>query len=98
MMGRGTRRCLEIHKSHFTVFDCFNGTLLEYFRKITGITAEAPVKAIKTIREIVQAIADNEWFACVTPLKQVWAKAQGSRHKAIKSNWAKSNREISYCE
>ena len=60
MMGRGTRRCLEIHKSHFTVFDCFNGTLLEYFRKITGITAEAPLKATKTIREIVQAIADNE--------------------------------------
>jgi type I restriction enzyme R subunit len=60
MMGRGTRRCDEIHKSHFTVFDCFNGTLLEYFRKITGITAEAPLKATKTIREIVRAIADNE--------------------------------------
>jgi len=60
MMGRGTRRCPEIHKSHFTVFDCFNGTLLEYFRRITGITAEAPVKATRTIREIVQAIADNE--------------------------------------
>lgn len=60
MMGRGTRRCQEIHKSHFTVFDCFNGTLLEYFRKTTGITAEAPVKATKPIREIVRAIADNE--------------------------------------
>jgi type I restriction enzyme R subunit len=60
MMGRGTRRCPEIHKSHFTVFDCFNGTLIEYFRKITGITTEAPLKATKTIREIVQAIADNE--------------------------------------
>ncbi|MDP3012734.1 MAG: DEAD/DEAH box helicase family protein, partial [Candidatus Subteraquimicrobiales bacterium] len=60
MMGRGTRRCTEIHKSHFTVFDCFNGTLLEYFRKITGITAEAPVKSTISIREIVQAIADNE--------------------------------------
>ena len=60
MMGRGTRRCPEIHKSHFTVFDCFNGTLLEYFRKITGITAEMPAKASKSIREIVQAIADNE--------------------------------------
>jgi len=60
MMGRGTRLCPEIHKSHFTVFDCFDGTLLEYFRRITGITAEAPLKATKTIREIVQAIADNE--------------------------------------
>jgi type I restriction enzyme, R subunit len=60
MMGRGTRLCPEIHKTHFTVFDCFSGTLLEYFRKITGITAEAPLKAVKTIREIVRAIADNE--------------------------------------
>lgn len=60
MMGRGTRRCEEIHKTHFTVFDCFNGTLLEYFRKITGITAEAPLKPTKTIRDVVQAIADND--------------------------------------
>jgi len=60
MMGRGTRLCPEIHKTHFTVFDCFNGSLLEYFRKTTGITAEAPVKATRTIREIVQAIANNE--------------------------------------
>ena len=60
MMGRGTRRCEEIYKTHFTVFDCFNGTLLEYFRKITGITAEVPLKATKTIKEIVQAIANNE--------------------------------------
>ncbi|MFH1293605.1 MAG: DEAD/DEAH box helicase family protein, partial [Pseudomonadota bacterium] len=60
MMGRGTRRCPEIHKTHFTVFDCFNGSLLNFFRKTTGITAEPPVKATKSIREIVQAIADNE--------------------------------------
>jgi len=30
MLGRGTRRCPDINKSHFTVFDCFDGTLLEY--------------------------------------------------------------------
>ena len=37
MLGRGTRRG-ENHpdKSHFTVFDCFDGTLLEYFRSTTG--------------------------------------------------------------
>src|SRR4030042_6648271 len=60
MMGRGTRLCPEIHKTHFTVFDCFNGSLLNFFRKTTGITAEAPLKATKSIQEIVQAIADNE--------------------------------------
>jgi len=59
MMGRGTRLCHEIHKTHFTLFDCFNGSLLEYFRKTTGITAEAPAKPSRSIREIVQAIADN---------------------------------------
>ena len=59
MMGRGTRRCPEIHKTHFTVFDCFNGSLLEYFRRTTGITAEPPVKATRAIREIVLDIANN---------------------------------------
>ena len=29
-------------KSHFTVFDCFDGTLLEYFKNATGITVEPP--------------------------------------------------------
>jgi len=60
MMGRGTRLCPEINKTHFTVFDCFGGTLLEYFKQTTSITAEAPIKPTRTIREIVQAIANNQ--------------------------------------
>jgi type I restriction enzyme R subunit len=60
MMGRGTRLCPEINKTHFTVFDCFGGTLLEYFRKATSITVEASVKPTRSIREIVQFIADNQ--------------------------------------
>jgi type I restriction enzyme R subunit len=60
MMGRGTRLCPEINKSHFTVFDCFGGTLLEYFRQTTGITVEPPGKPSVTIRELVQRIADNQ--------------------------------------
>ena len=60
MVGRGTRLSPEIYKTHFTVFDCFGGTLLEYFRKTTSITAEAPLKPTRTIREIVQFIADNQ--------------------------------------
>ncbi len=58
MVGRGTR--LSPGKSHFTVFDCFNGTLLEYFKHATDITAEAPAKPGRTIRDIVRSIADNE--------------------------------------
>jgi type I restriction enzyme, R subunit len=44
MLGRGTRKGENISdKSHFTVFDCFDGTLLEYFRKATAITAEPAI-------------------------------------------------------
>ena len=60
MMGRGTRLCPEIGKSHFTVFDCFNGTLLEYFKSTTSITAEAPAKLSLTLPEIIERIADNQ--------------------------------------
>lgn len=60
ILGRGTRRG-ERHpdKSHFTVFDCFDGTLLEYFRKSTGMTAEAPDRPTRTIAEIVDDIWAN---------------------------------------
>jgi len=43
MLGRGTRKGEKFpDKSHFTVFDCFGGTLLEYFRQATAITADPP--------------------------------------------------------
>src|SRR5207247_8033603 len=36
MLGRGTRKGEKYpDKSHFTVFDCFDGTLLAYFRQAT---------------------------------------------------------------
>lgn len=40
MLGRGTRRCPEINRSHFTVFDCFGGTLIEYFREASAFRIE----------------------------------------------------------
>ncbi len=60
MLGRGTRKG-EHHpdKSHFVVFDCFDGTLLEYFRKSTGITAEPPDKPLRTIQQIIDDIWSN---------------------------------------
>jgi len=39
-------------------------------------------------------ITDNDWFACVNLLKQVWPKAQGLRFKAIKSIWANEIRDV----
>jgi len=60
MLGRGTRKGEHFpHKDHFTVFDCFGGTLLEYFRKATAITAEMPTSEFKTIAEIIEHIWAN---------------------------------------
>lgn len=60
MLGRGTRKGEKFpDKSHFTVFDCFDGTLLEYFRKTTGITAEPPERQTRTIKQIVDDIWQN---------------------------------------
>ncbi len=60
MLGRGTRQCEEINKTHFTVYDCFNGTLLEYFKKATDFTEEPPVKPTRTVKAIVDAIYNNQ--------------------------------------
>jgi type I restriction enzyme R subunit len=60
MLGRGTRKGEKYpDKSHFTVFDCFDGTLLEYFRKATAITAEPPEKETRTIKQIIDDIWEN---------------------------------------
>lgn len=60
MLGRGTRkgeRCPD--KSHFVVFDCFDGTLLKYFRQATSITAEPPEKETRPITQVIKDIWDN---------------------------------------
>jgi len=60
MVGRGTRKGEKYpDKSHFTVFDCFGGTLLERFRKATAITEQAPVGPSRTIAEIIEDIWNN---------------------------------------
>ncbi len=59
MLGRGTRRCTDINKSHFTVFDCFDGTLLKYFRNASAFTAEPPEKPSRTVQEIIEDIWQN---------------------------------------
>jgi type I restriction enzyme R subunit len=60
MLGRGTRKG-ERHpdKSHFVVFDCFGGTLLEYFKNATDITAELPQPEIRTVVEVIEDIWQN---------------------------------------
>ena len=60
MLGRGTRKGERFSdKSHFTVFDCFDGTLLAYFRTATAITAEPPDKPTRTIKEVIDDVWAN---------------------------------------
>jgi type I restriction enzyme R subunit len=61
MLGRGTRRSPDLvpGKDRFVVFDCFDGTLFEYFRSTTGMTVEPPEGDGKTVDRIVEEIWDN---------------------------------------
>lgn len=59
MLGRGTRKCDEINKSHFIVFDCFNGGLFEYFKQATSFSLDPPEKPTRTIQEVIEAIYQN---------------------------------------
>ncbi len=57
MMGRGTRRCDEIGKTKFTVFDAVG--VMEYFSRATVFTADPPDKPTRTVIEIIDAIYGN---------------------------------------
>src|SRR6185437_6153386 len=61
MLGRGTRRSTDLipGKDHFVVFDCFDGTLFEYFRNTTGMTVEPPEGDGKPVQQIVEEIWQN---------------------------------------
>ena len=61
MLGRGTRKGDKFpDKSHFVVFDCFDGTLFEYFRNTTGMTVEPPEGDGKNISQIIEEIWQNK--------------------------------------
>ncbi|GHV41536.1 type I restriction-modification system deoxyribonuclease [Spirochaetia bacterium] len=60
MLGRGTRRCPDINKEYFTLFDCFDGTLIEYFKDATDFVIEIEDTSNSvTIKEIVDNIWNN---------------------------------------
>ena len=59
MLGRGTRLCPEINKTHFTIFDCFNGTLIEYFRNATDFEVQASLTEPLPIERIIENIYQN---------------------------------------
>ena len=59
MLGRGTRRCDDINKSKFVVFDCFDGTLIKYFQQVSSFAIEPPRKTPLTIPQIIENIWQN---------------------------------------
>ncbi|WP_318202663.1 DEAD/DEAH box helicase family protein [Streptomyces sp. SCL15-4] len=62
MLGRGTRKggAQAPDKDHFVVFDCFDGSLMEYFKNTTGITAEPAESDNKSTRQIIADIWQNK--------------------------------------
>ncbi len=61
MLGRGTRKCNDIGKTHFVVFDCFNGTLIEYFKNSSyNFPIDPPGSDTVTIKELIDKIYNNE--------------------------------------
>ncbi len=58
MLGRGTRKCPDINKDHFTIFDCFDGTLIEYFKGSTDFVIEVEETG-ETMP--IEQIIDNIW-------------------------------------
>jgi type I restriction enzyme R subunit len=59
MLGRGTRLCPDINKSKFVVFDCFDGTLIKYFKNVSSFDIEPPVKTPLTLPEVIENIWQN---------------------------------------
>ena len=59
MLGRGTRRCEDINKAKFVVFDCFDGTLFRYFKDVSNFQIEEPRSNPLTIVEVIENIWQN---------------------------------------
>lgn len=58
MLGRGTRRCDAINKFKFVIFDCFNGTLIEYFRDTTDFEVSLQKEAL-SLPQVIENIYQN---------------------------------------
>jgi len=61
MLGRGTRKCDDIDKTHFVIFDCFDGTLIKYFKDASyNFKIDPPGTDTLTIIELIEKIYNNE--------------------------------------
>ncbi|MFC1770136.1 type I restriction-modification enzyme R subunit C-terminal domain-containing protein, partial [Nitrospirota bacterium] len=87
MLGRGTRLCPEINKDKFTIFDCFDGTLIEYFQNATDFVIEPPQKEPISIAQVIENIYQNVD-------RQYYTKALIKRLRRIEKNMSGDAREM----
>src|SRR5436190_6228327 len=59
MLGRGKRLCHDINNSTFVVFDCLDGTLIQYFRNVSSFDIEPPGRTPLTLPQIIENIWQN---------------------------------------
>lgn len=59
MLGRGTRRCDEINKSKFVIFDCFDGTLIQYFKEVSNFDLPNTGKPSLSLPQVIENIWQN---------------------------------------
>ncbi|HSA07608.1 MAG TPA: DEAD/DEAH box helicase family protein, partial [Candidatus Gastranaerophilales bacterium] len=88
MLGRGTRLCKPINKTHFTIVDCFEGTLVEYFKKVSGFDYKAPQKEVLNNAEIIEKIYKNEdrdyyTKALIRRLRRIEKNMSGAAYEAF---------------
>ncbi|MBD2436580.1 type I restriction-modification enzyme R subunit C-terminal domain-containing protein [Nostoc sp. FACHB-110] len=84
MLGRGTRLCEGINKTHFKIFDCFNGTLIKYFANTTDIRIEPPRKDPVPIKKLINNIYQNldRDYNVKTLVKRLWRVDRGMSGEA----------------
>ncbi|MBR8829474.1 MAG: DEAD/DEAH box helicase family protein [Gomphosphaeria aponina SAG 52.96 = DSM 107014] len=59
MLGRGTRRCDDINKTHFKIFDCFGGSLVSYFANSTDFKIDPPRQQSMSIAQVIGNFVDE---------------------------------------
>ncbi len=59
MLGRGTRLCEDINKTHFKIFDCFGGSLVEYFADSTDFKLDPPRQQAMSMGQVIDNLLNK---------------------------------------
>lgn len=91
MLGRGTRRCDAISKEKFTVFDCFDGTLIRFFQGASNFVIEPPRSTPVPLPQVIANIWDNVdrryWTGVLVKRLHRIAKAMSGEARTEFARW-----------